>query len=306
MSKKLNRKSKRKEDKLDINKILEDESYKIGIFRRHEKGFGFVNTGDEENEIFISPQLTNNALDGDKVLIKIFEDTIPQDGEKQKQEGKIVKIIEHANDTLVGTYVKSRNFGFVIPDEKKLSEDIYIPKKKSAGARNNQKVVVKIDKYSNGQSKAEGTIIEILGHIDEAGVDMLSLIKEYKLPNEFPEPVIKEALSISQKIDEKNIEKRVDLRNEEIFTIDGEDAKDLDDAINVKKNEDGTYTLGVHIADVSYYVKSGSKLDKEAIARGTSIYMMDRVIPMLPKELSNGICSLNENQDRFTDRKSVV
>ena len=300
MSKKLNRKSKRKEDKLDINKILEDESYKIGIFRRHEKGFGFVNTGDEENEIFISPQLTNNALDGDKVLIKIFEDTIPQDGEKQKQEGKIVKIIEHANDTLVGTYVKSRNFGFVIPDEKKLSEDIYIPKKKSAGARNNQKVVVKIDKYSNGQSKAEGTITEILGHIDEAGVDMLSLIKEYKLPNEFPEPVIKEALSISQKIDEKNIEKRVDLRNEEIFTIDGEDAKDLDDAINVKKNEDGTYTLGVHIADVSYYVKSGSKLDKEAIARGTSIYMMDRVIPMLPKELSNGICSLNENQDRFT------
>ena len=300
MSKKLNRKSKRKEDKLDINKILEDESYKIGIFRRHEKGFGFVNTGDEENEIFISPQLTNNALDGDKVLIKIFEDTIPQDGEKQKQEGKIVKIIEHANDTLVGTYVKSRNFGFVIPDEKKLSEDIYIPKKKSAGARNNQKVVVKIDKYSNGQSKAEGTIIEILGHIDEAGVDMLSLIKEYKLPNEFPESVIKEALSISQKIDEKNIEKRVDLRNEKIFTIDGEDAKDLDDAINVKKNEDGTYTLGVHIADVSYYVKSGSKLDKEAIARGTSIYMMDRVIPMLPKELSNGICSLNENQDRFT------
>lgn len=300
MSKKLNRKSKRKEDKLDINKILEDESYRIGIFRRHEKGFGFVNTGDEENAIFISPQLTNSALDGDKVLIKIFEDTIPQDGEKQKQEGKIVKIIEHANDTLVGTYVKSRNFGFVIPDEKKLSEDIYIPKKKSAGARNNQKVVVKIDKYSNGQSKAEGTIIEILGHIDEAGVDMLSLIKEYKLPNEFPEPVIKEALSISQKIDEKNIEKRVDLRNEEIFTIDGEDAKDLDDAINVKKNEDGTYTLGVHIADVSYYVKSGSKLDKEAIARGTSIYMMDRVIPMLPKELSNGICSLNENQDRFT------
>ena len=278
-----NKKSKRKEEKIDINKILEDETYKIGTFRRHEKGFGFVNIGDEENEIYISPQLNNSALDGDKVLIKIFEETTKIDGEKQ--EGKIIKIVEHVNDTLVGTYIKSRNFGFVIPDEKKISEDIYIPKKKSAGARNNQKVVVKIDKYSNGQNKAEGTIIEILGHIDEAGVDMLSLIKEYKLPNEFPEPVIKEALSISQKIDEKNIEKRIDLRNEEIFTIDGEDAKDLDDAVNVKKNEDGTYTLGVHIADVSYYVKSGSKLDKEAITRGTSIYMMDRVIPMLPKEL---------------------
>lgn len=129
---------------------------------------------------------------------------------------------------------------------------------------------------------------------------MLTLVKEYNLPNEFPEPVLNEALSISQTISEKDIQKRVDLRNEEIFTIDGEDAKDLDDAVNVKKNNDGTYTLGVHIADVSYYVKSGSKLDKEAITRGTSIYMMNRVIPMLPKELSNGICSLNENQDRFT------
>ena len=161
-------------------------------------------------------------------------------------------------------------------------------------------VVVKIDKKSDKDKRPEGTIIEILGKMDEAGVDMLSLIKEYKLPNEFPQPVIDEALQISQTIDEKNIAQRVDLRNEEIFTIDGEDAKDLDDAVNVKKNDDGTYTLGVHIADVSYYVKSGSKLDKEAIKRGTSIYMMDRVIPMLPKELSNGICSLNENQDRFT------
>ena len=150
------------------------------------------------------------------------------------------------------------------------------------------------------KNKAEGTIIEVIGYIDEAGVDMLALIKEYKLPNEFPEPVINEALEIPQTINEKDIQRRVDLRAEEIFTIDGEDAKDLDDAVNVKKNEDGTYTLGVHIADVSYYVKSGSKLDKEAITRGTSIYMMDRVIPMLPKELSNGICSLNENQDRFT------
>ena len=207
---------------------------------------------------------------------------------------------EEENDSIVGVYKKSRNFGFVVPNDKTLGEDIYIPKKKCAGAKNNQVVVVKIDKKSDKDKRPEGTIIEILGKMDEAGVDMLSLIKEYKLPNEFPQPVIDEALQISQTIDEKNIAQRVDLRNEEIFTIDGEDAKDLDDAVNVKKNDDGTYTLGVHIADVSYYVKSGSKLDKEAIKRGTSIYMMDRVIPMLPKELSNGICSLNENQDRFT------
>lgn len=207
---------------------------------------------------------------------------------------------EEENDSIVGIYKKSRNFGFVVPNDKTLGEDIYIPKKKCAGAKNNQVVVVKIDKKSDKDKRPEGTIIEILGKMDEAGVDMLSLIKEYKLPNEFPQPVIDEALQISQTIDEKNLAQRVDLRNEEIFTIDGEDAKDLDDAVNVKKNDDGTYTLGVHIADVSYYVKSGSKLDKEAIKRGTSIYMMDRVIPMLPKELSNGICSLNENQDRFT------
>lgn len=207
---------------------------------------------------------------------------------------------EEENDSIVGIYKKSRNFGFVVPNDKTLGEDIYIPKKKCAGAKNNQVVVVKIDKKSDKDKRPEGTIIEILGKMDEVGVDMLSLIKEYKLPNEFPQPVIDEALQISQTIDEKNIAQRVDLRNEEIFTIDGEDAKDLDDAVNVKKNDDGTYTLGVHIADVSYYVKSGSKLDKEAIKRGTSIYMMDRVIPMLPKELSNGICSLNENQDRFT------
>ena len=287
----------RKEEKINLNEILKDESYRLGTFRRNGRGFGFVNVG-EEDEIFISPKLTKNALNGDEVLIRIFDDSEVQDG-KHKREGKILQITKHAQDTIVGIYKKSRNFGFVVPDDQAVSGDIYIPKKKSANAKNNQKVVVKIDKYSDGANKAEGTIVEIIGGIDEAGVDMMSLIKEYKLPNEFPENVLAEARAIPQVIDEKNIEKRVDLRKEEIFTIDGEDAKDLDDAVNVKKNADGTYTLGVHIADVSYYVKSGSKLDKEAITRGTSIYMMDRVIPMLPKELSNGICSLNEQKDRF-------
>lgn len=305
------RSKKNREEKLDLDEILQNENYKIGTFRRNERGFGFVNIGDDENEIFISPKLTNNALNGDEVLIEIFEEESLRDvkefhdknndeGSNRKREGKIIKIIKHENDIVVGIFKKNKNFGFVVPDDKSISDDIYIPKKKSFSAKNNQKVVVKIDKYADFENKAEGTIIEILGYIDEAGVDMLSLIKEYKLPNEFPQAVINEALEIPQVIDENNIKKRIDLRNEEIFTIDGEDAKDLDDAVNVKKNEDGTYTLGVHIADVSYYVKSGSKLDKEAIARGTSIYMMDRVIPMLPKELSNGICSLNENQDRFT------
>ncbi len=294
----MGKRKKVKNEKIILEEILQDENYKLGTFRRNERGFGFVNIGEEE--IFISSKLSRNALDGDNVLIKIFENKELYRGNNQKREGKVIQIIKHENNTLVGTYKKSRNFGFLVPDDKAVSEDIYIPKKKSAGAKNNQKVVVRIDKYSDGINKAEGTVVEIIGGLDEAGVDMLSLIKEYKLPNEFPQSVIDEATSISQKLDESNIQKRVDLRNEEIFTIDGEDAKDLDDAVNVKKNDDGTYTLGVHIADVSYYVKSGSKLDKEAIKRGTSIYMMDRVIPMLPKELSNGICSLNENQDRFT------
>ena len=288
----------KKKKQINLEEILKDENYKIGTFRRKEKGFGFVNIGDDDNEIFIGPKHTNKAIDGDKVLIKLLEECIVDS--KHGREGKIIKILEHNNDTIVGTFKKSKNFGFVVPDDQNISDDIYIPKRKASGIKNNQKVVVKIDKYADSKNKAEGTIVEILGNINEAGVDMLSLIKEYKLPNEFPQAVLEEIANIPEEITENGIKNRVDLRNEEIFTIDGEDAKDLDDAVNVIKNDDGTFTLGVHIADVSYYVKSGSKIDKEAIKRGTSIYMMDRVIPMLPKELSNGICSLNENQDRFT------
>ncbi len=209
------------------------------------------------------------------------------------------KIFELEKNTIVGTYQKSRNFGFVVPDDKKLGTDIYIAKKDAMKAKNNQKVVVEITKLPKADKSAEGKIIEIIGYIDQAGVDMLSLVKEYDLPYEFPEPVIKEAKRISKEIDEKDIVNRKDLRNEEIFTIDGEDAKDLDDAVNVKKLQNGNYVLGVHIADVSHYVKEGAFLDKEAIARGTSVYMLDRVIPMLPVELSNGICSLNAGKDRF-------
>ena len=209
------------------------------------------------------------------------------------------KIFELQKETIVGTYQKSRNFGFVIPDDKKLGSDIFISKNDDLKAKNNQKVVVKITKIPKENKSAEGKIIEIIGYIDQAGVDMMSLIKEYDLPYEFPETVIKVAKKINQEIDKEDIKNRRDLRKKEIFTIDGEDAKDLDDAVNVEKLDNGNYILGVHIADVSYYVKEGSFLDKEAIIRGTSVYMLDRVIPMLPIELSNGICSLNAGKDRF-------
>lgn len=199
---------------------------------------------------------------------------------------------------IVGIFQKSRNFGFVIPDDKKMcSGDIFISKNKNMKAKNNQKVVVEITKEPTKNRKAEGKIVQILGNVNEAGIDILSIIKEFDLPYEFPKKVLKEARKVSkEKISLKN---RLDLRNEEIFTIDGEDAKDLDDAVNVIKNNDNTYTLGVHIADVSHYVKDGSELNDEAIKRGTSVYMLDRVIPMLPKELSNGACSLNHNEDRY-------
>ncbi len=209
-------------------------------------------------------------------------------------------IIKQKKDTIVGIFKNSRAFGFVIPDDRNFGTDIFISKKNFNGAKNNDKVVVKIIKYATENRKPEGKIIEIIGNYNIAGIDMLSLIKEYNLPYEFPKNVVTEAKAIKEKVQKKDIPYRVDFRNKNVFTIDGEDAKDLDDAICVRKKDKDHYILEVHIADVSYYVKEGSNLDKEAILRGTSIYMLDRVIPMLPKELSNGICSLNEGKDRFT------
>jgi ribonuclease R len=207
---------------------------------------------------------------------------------------------ENPKETIVGTFTKNKSFGFVVPDNKKISKDIFISKKYFSGAKSNDKVVAQITKPEIDGKKPEGKIIEILGNINIAGVDMLSIIKEYKLPYEFPKFVIDEARKIEKEISLDEIAGRKDFRNEEIFTIDGEDAKDLDDAVSVTKTKDDTYILSVHIADVSHYVMEGSFLDKEAITRGTSVYMLDRVIPMLPKELSNGICSLNEGKDRLT------
>lgn len=288
------------ENKIEKNKkskykLIDNSKFLTGIFRANQRGFGFVKLEDSDEEIYISEHNTKSALNGDKVFVEITSLST----DNLHKEGKIVKILKHEKDTVVGIFQKSKNFAFVVPDDKKLGTDIFISKKNFGKARNNHKVLVKILKYPEREKNAEGKVIEVIGNVNEAGVDMLSLIKEYNLPYRFPDPVVEEAKKIKPQISKKDIPNRLDLRDEEIFTIDGEDAKDLDDAIYVKKLSGGTYELGVHIADVSYYVKEDSKLDKEAILRGTSIYMMDRVIPMLPRELSNGICSLNEGEDRF-------
>ncbi len=275
--------------------IIMDDKYIEGTFRAHEKGFGFIDITQDEH-IHISSENTNDALNGDVVLVKILDENVKQ----KSKEGKIVKIIKRDIEKIVGTFQDSKNFGFVVPDDKRIVTDIFISKKNFLGAKNKQKVVVKITKYPQKGKNAEGKIVEVIGDIDEAGVDMECLIKEYGLPYEFSKDVIEEAKNIKEEVEKKDIPNRVDLRNETIFTIDGEDAKDLDDAVCVKKLPNGNYKLGVHIADVSYYVKENSKIDKEALNRGTSIYMLDRVIPMLPKNLSNGICSLNAKKDSFT------
>ena len=275
---------------------ISQKTYYDGFYRKNQKGFGFVKLEDREDEIYISKENSLNALNGDHVLIEITE----EENKIKRAEGKIVRILKHEKDTVVGTFQYNKNFGFVIPDDKNFGTDIFISKKNFGKARNNHKVLVKITKYPDKEKKAEGKIIEVLGNVNEAGVDMLSIIKEHKLPAKFPEAVVEEAKRCGNKIDKKDIPNRRDFRDKVIFTIDGEDAKDLDDAVRVEKLDNGNYKLEVHIADVSYYVKENSLLDSEALVRGTSIYMLGRVIPMLPRELSNGICSLNAGEDRFT------
>ena len=273
-----------------------EENYQEGIYRRNPKGFGFVKVEGREDEVYIAKENSSTALNGDKVLIEITEEK----NKVKKAEGIIKRVIRHEKDTIVGTFQNNKNFGFVVPDDKSFGTDIFISKNDFGKARNGHKVLVKITKYPSRGKKAEGKIIEVLGPPNQAGIDMLSLIKEYNLPAKFPEPVVEEAKRCGNKVDKKEIIDRVDLRNNIVFTIDGEDAKDLDDAVRVIKLENGNYKLDVHIADVSHYVKPNSLLDREAYIRGTSIYLLGRVIPMLPRELSNGICSLNAGEDRLT------
>jgi len=275
---------------------MKENNYFEGSYRKNSKGFGFVKCDELEEEVYISKENSKGALDGDYVLIKILE----LEDNKKSKEGKIIKILRHDKNKVVGTFQKNKNFGFVVPDDKNFGSDIFISKNNMGKARNNHKVVVEIVKYPKGKKHIEGKIIEVLGSPNKAGVDMLALIKEHDLPSKFPEEVVIEAKSKGDTIEKSKIKSRVDLRDRHIFTIDGEDAKDLDDAVRVEKIDNNTYLLDVHIADVSYYVTQDSLLDKEALFRGTSIYMLGRVIPMLPRELSNGICSLNAKEDRFT------
>ena len=275
---------------------LVEKTYYDGIYRKNQKGFGFVRIENEDDEIYITKENSLNALNGDRVLVEILEEK----NKIRNAEGNVVRILKHEKDTIVGIFQNNKSFGFVVPDDRNFGTDIFISKKNFGKARDNHKVLVKIIKYPQDGKNAEGKIIEVLGNVNEAGVDMLSLIKEYNLPSTFPEEVVQEAKKCGDSVNEKDILNRVDFRNKNIFTIDGEDAKDLDDAVRVEKLDNGNYKLEVHIADVSYYVKENSLLDREALIRGTSIYMLARVIPMLPRELSNGICSLNEGEDRFT------
>lgn len=268
----------------------------VGILEGNEKGYGFLIPNDDDiDDIYISPENMGSALHGDKVIVRI----IKSGGFGRKDEGEIIRILDRANEIVVGTFEHNKNFGFVVPDDNRISVDIFIPKADIMGAKTNQKVVVRVKKWPAKRRSPEGKVVEILGYYDEKGTDVLSVIRQYKLPEEFPKKVINEVLSIEQKVSKEEIMNRVDLRDEYIFTIDGADAKDLDDGVSIKKLANGNYLLGVHIADVSHYVREGSILDKEAYKRGNSVYFVDRVIPMLPKELSNGICSLNPGEDRL-------
>lgn len=270
-----------------------EANMRTGIFSGTQKGFGFVIIEGEEDDIFVPENAIKGALNNDKVMVYIKDEK-----SGKRREGEIVRVLERANSTIVGTFEKSKNYGFVIADNQKFGKDIFIPKEHSKGAVTGHKVVVKITDFGDKDRNPEGRIIEILGHMNDPGVDILSVIMAYNLPTEFPEEVMHQVESVPEEIDPKDMEGRKDIRHLQTVTIDGEDAKDLDDAITISK-EGNRYRLGVHIADVSHYVKEGSALDTEALKRGTSVYLVDRVIPMLPHKLSNGICSLNAGADRL-------
>ena len=268
----------------------------VGKLQGHERGFGFVMPEERENpDVYISAESMNGAMHGDKVVANVTK----RSQEGKRQEGEIIRILERKNQFIVGTYEDNKNFGFLLPDNQKIFQDIFIPKGRTNGAKNGQKVVVEVTQWPEKRRNPEGKVSEILGYPNETGTDVLSIIRQFDLPEEFPENVSRFAQNIEDKISKDEVKDRKDLRNLKTFTIDGSDAKDLDDAISIEKLENGNYSLGVHIADVSHYVRESSPLDKEAYRRGNSVYLVDRVIPMLPKELSNGICSLNPNVDRL-------
>ena len=277
--------------------LLNNEYLAVGILEGNEKGFGFVISKERPGEdVFVAAENMNSAMHGDKVVVNILK----RRESSKKQEGEIIRILERANETVIGTYEGNGNFGFVIPDNHKLSYDIFIPKAASMNAKDGHKVIVELTRWPEPRRNPEGNVVEVLGYPWEKGTDILSIVRMFNLPSIFPQDTLKEAQAVSNRIPDDEISRRRDLRQLKTFTIDGADAKDLDDAISIERLDDNNYRLGVHIADVSHYVKEGTPLDKEALNRGNSVYLLDRVIPMLPHELSNGICSLNPNEDRLT------
>lgn len=265
----------------------------VGTFISNSRGFGFVEVEGQEEDLFIPEEYTGGAFHLDTVQVELLKE---QRG--KRKEAKVTGILMHGIEQVVGTYDKGKSFGFVIPDNEKLNTDIFIPVERSKGAVTGHKVVAQITDYGDAKHKPEGKIIEILGHVNDPGVDILSIVKGFDLPTEFPERVLNQAERVAKEVSEADRDGRKDLRELMTVTIDGEDAKDLDDAISLSY-EDGKYYLGVHIADVSNYVQENSALDREALERGTSVYLVDRVIPMLPHVLSNGMCSLNMGEDRL-------
>lgn len=269
----------------------------VGKFVSHRKGFGFVESDEEyTQDLFIPADNVNTAMHNDRVIAEIVT---PATDDK-RAEGKIIKVVKREVTEVVGLFQPSKNFGFVVPDNKKFNQDIYIPKKFFSGAKENDKVVVEITVWPAEDRKPEGKIIEVLGQKGERGVEIDSIVKAHGLPEEFPKKVLDEAEFVAVPIPEEEIQRRFDIRDLKTFTIDGEDAKDLDDAVSIEKLPNGNFKLGVHIADVTHYVREKSKLDKEALKRATSVYLVDKVIPMLPKTLSNGMCSLNPFEDKLT------
>lgn len=273
--------------------LLENSNLRKGILRMNKKGFGFVEVSGEEEDIFISPDNINKALNNDTVIVEILNKS-----SGEKREGRIVKTLERDLSTIVGEIYFKKDKGYIIPDDKKLDIQLEIDRDKSHGAVDGHKVVVKILRNIT-KNRYKGEIVRIIGHKNDPGVDILSIVCKYEINDTFPEEVIEELDSIPEEVREQDKKGRKDLTNVTIFTIDGDDTKDIDDAISIEKLKNGNYKLGVHIADVSYYVKEGSPLDKEAMDRGTSVYLVDRVIPMLPHKLSNGICSLNPGVERL-------
>lgn len=283
-----------RKEKKNLSKKKDTGQVREGIFIGHPKGFGFVELGEGEEDIFIPEDDTGTAMHQDRVRVLIKEEK----KEGKRKEGIITGIIDRGMKEIVGTYQNNRDYGFVICDNPKFSKDVFIPKKDSMGAKNGDKVVAAVSDYGTKNKSPEGRITEILGDCRAPGTDILAIVKSFGIPSEFPEKVINQANRVPDHVLDGDREGRLDLRSVKMVTIDGEDAKDLDDAVSLSK-EGEIYHLGVHIADVSNYVQGGSALDREALKRGTSVYLADRVIPMLPERLSNGICSLNMGEDRL-------